>query len=188
MSENISVRELQKDDIDLIVQYWLDSEDSFLKGMGVDLAKMPTKEEWIEMLTEQLNTAFKEKKFYYMIWMVEDKPVGHSNVNKIVFGQEAYMHLHLWKAGVRKKGLGAELVKRTLPYFFENFELKMLYCEPYAFNPAPNKTLQKVGFEFVKEYVTIPGWINFEQPVNRWQMSYAGYQELKLNKVRRQLH
>ena len=42
-------------------------------------------------------------------------------------------------------------------------------------NPAPNKTLARVGFEFVKEYVTVPGSINFEQPVNRWEMTREKY-------------
>jgi [ribosomal protein S5]-alanine N-acetyltransferase len=31
--------------------------------------------------------------------------------------------------------------------------------------------LAKVGFTFVKKYVTVPGVINFEQEVNRWHMS-----------------
>jgi hypothetical protein len=45
-----------------------------------------------------------------------------------------------------------------------------LYCEPYALNPAPNKTLEKLGFKFLKTYTTIPGWINFEQEVNLWEL------------------
>ncbi|HWY34787.1 MAG TPA: GNAT family protein, partial [Nitrosopumilaceae archaeon] len=100
--------------------------------------------------------------------LLNNKNIGHSNVNKIVFGEEAHMHLHIWSEDVRKKGVGAELVKLTIPYFFENLKLKKLYCEPYALNQAPNKTLQKVGFEFVKKYRTTPGWLNFEQEVNLW--------------------
>ena len=64
------------------------------------------------------------------------------------------MHLHLWKSSVRQKEADAALVKLTLPFFFENLRLKDLFCEPYALNPAPNKTLAKTGFEFVKEYIT----------------------------------
>jgi RimJ/RimL family protein N-acetyltransferase len=60
------------------------------------------------------------------------------------------MHLHLWYPDKRIKGMGVQLVKKSLPYFFNNLHLKTLYCEPYALNPAPNKTLPKVGFEFVK--------------------------------------
>jgi len=73
------------------------------------------------------------------------------------------MHLHLWNAASRKKGIGSQLVKMSLKYFFENLKLKRLFCEPYALNPAPNKTLEKTGFDFVKEYITIPGAFNFEQ-------------------------
>jgi RimJ/RimL family protein N-acetyltransferase len=102
-------------------------------------------------------------------------PIGHSNINKIVFGEEAFMHLHLWRPDIRQQGMGRNLVMQTLPFFFENYQLKTLYCEPYALNLAPNKTLEKIGFIFVKQYVTTPGWLNFEQPVNLWEMSRARY-------------
>jgi [ribosomal protein S5]-alanine N-acetyltransferase len=67
--------------------------------------------------------------------------------------------------------MGLELVKLSIPYYFNKFNLKKLYCEPYALNTAPNKTLKKSGFSFVKEYETIPGWISFHQPVRRWCMN-----------------
>ena len=88
------------------------------------------------------------------------------------------MHLHLWNTGTRQKGMGTALVKLTLPFFFINYHIKKLYCEPYALNPAPNKTLEKAGFKFVKKFTTIPGWLNFEQEVNLWEMSYERFSEL----------
>jgi RimJ/RimL family protein N-acetyltransferase len=163
MSEDaLSVREMQKSDVDSIARYWCGADGSFLVGMGVDLNRLPGKGELTEMLLEQLSQSFAEKKAYCIIWQVDNKAIGHSNINKIVFGEEAYMHLHIWNADVRKQGLGTVLVRMTLPYFFENFKLKNLYCEPYALNPAPNKTLGKAGFEFLKEYTTTPGSLNFE--------------------------
>ena len=71
------------------------------------------------------------------------------------------------------------MVKMTLPYFFENLKLKKMYSEPYALNPAPNRILKKVGFEFVKEYTTIPGSLNFEQPVKRWELTYENFKKIK---------
>lgn len=172
MQENrLSVREMQAPDVALIAQYWQDADDAFLLGMGVDLAKVPTREQLVHMLSEQLSQPYDAKQSYCIVWEVDGRAVGHSNVNKIRFGEEAYMHLHLWEAGARARGFGAALVKMTLPYFFRNLELKTLYCEPYALNPAPNKTLEKTGFAFVREYVTVPGWINFEQPVKRWELT-----------------
>ena len=63
------------------------------------------------------------------------------------------MHLHLWNAGIRNQALGTTFIKQTLPYFFKNFGIKLLYSEPYALNAAPNKTLEKAGFEVVLKLI-----------------------------------
>lgn len=172
MTEDVlSVRDIQQSDIDLITRYWLEADDQYLVGMGVDLSKMPTEPEWKAMLLQQTQTSIEKKQSYCMIWLVNGRPIGHSNVNKIIFGQEAYMHLHIWEPHIRKKGYGSTFIKMTVPHFFKNLQLKTLYCEPYALNPAPNKTLEKAGFTFIKEYTTNPGSINFEQPVKRWSLA-----------------
>ena len=128
--------------------------------MGVDISKLPTKDEWLQIMSTDFNRDPERKKFYYVIWLLNDKAIGHSNINKIIFGKEAYMHLHIWHELKRKKGLGLALLKKSLPFFFNTFHLKTLYCEPSASNPAPNKTLEKLGFDFIKSYETVPGWIN----------------------------
>jgi len=163
--DRLSVREIEEKDIELITNYWLSSSAAFLHGMGANINKVPNKEQWEEMLLEQISQSYEEKRSYCIIWEVNGKAVGHSNINKIVFGEEAYMHLHVWYQEIRKKGLGSSFARLTIPWFFKNYRLKNLYCEPYALNPAPNRTMQKLGFEFVKEYTTTPGWLNFEQPV-----------------------
>ena len=175
----LSVRPLQASDLDRLIQYWTTAEPAFLQGMGVDLSKMPSREQWRDMLSHQLTQTFEEKQSYAIIWQVDGQPVGHSNVSKIEFGVQAYMHLHLWQSGLRQHGLGAELVRLTLPYYFENLQLQTLFCEPYAHNPAPNKTLEKVGFEFVKAYTGIPGWLNFEQEVNLWELTRERFKKMK---------
>ena len=159
----LSVREMQENDIDLIANYWMNADDSYLPGMGVDISKMPSRENLTSMLLEQLRTPIEKKRSYCTIWQTDNQPIGHCNTNPTTFGEEANMHLHLWNAASRKKGIGSQLVKMSLKYFFENLKLKRLFCEPYALNPAPNKTLEKTGFDFVKEYITIPGAFNFEQ-------------------------
>lgn len=171
----LSVREIQSEDIEYIIRYWLDADPEFLKGMGVDTCKMPLRDEWEKMLSDQIAQHYFEKKSYCTIWQLDNQPIGHCNINKIKFGEEAYMHLHMWNADGRKKGMGTELVKMSLPYFFEKMELNKIYCEPYVMNLAPNKTLKKAGFTFLKEYRTIPGFLNFEQAVNLWELTYEQY-------------
>jgi RimJ/RimL family protein N-acetyltransferase len=173
----LSVREIDEKDISLIADYWLKSDDDFLINMGVDLNKLPSRSFFTNMLKKQLETPIKEKKSYAIIWELDGIPIGHTNVNDLVFGQQATMHLHLWQANNRQKGIGSTLVAKSLPFYFEKLQLNELFCEPYALNPAPNKTLQKLGFEMLKTYRTIPGGINYEQEVNRWVMTKEKYED-----------
>ncbi|WP_298517256.1 GNAT family protein [uncultured Kordia sp.] len=173
-----TVREFIASDIEKIVAYFMDAEKDYLKGMGADKSKLPNREKWTQNLQSELAKPYKEKSNYYIIWLIDNTPVGHSNVNHISFGASANMHLHLWKSDTRKSGLGLEFLKMTIPLYFEKFELKKLICEPYAENIAPNKTLKKLGFDFIRTYETIPGMINFQQNVNRYELTKVHLDEI----------
>ncbi len=179
----LSVRELEGKDIPLIVGYWMNADEKHLLGMGVDISKMPKEEDLSAMLHAQLLLPLDKKKSYCTIWQINGEPVGHCNTNPTTFGEEANMHLHLWSSASRRKGIGSTLLKMSLNYFFKNLQLKRLLCEPYALNPAPNKTLEKAGFDFIKEYITTPGAFNFEQPVKQWEMTHEKF--ISINKQER---
>ncbi|NOQ72556.1 MAG: GNAT family N-acetyltransferase [Crocinitomix sp.] len=168
MKEKLAIRPLEIKDIPLIADYWLNSDPDFLIAMGVDLDKLPSYEGLTKGLTAQLAKPIKERQTYALIWLVDKQPVGHCNVNPFIFGEEAYLHLHIWSANKRAKGIGAHLVQLSIAHFFEKLKLKRIISEPYVLNPAPNKTLAKLQFKKVKTYRTIPGSLNFEQEVNRW--------------------
>jgi len=95
MNENLSVRELEASDIELIAQYWADADSSFLRSIGVELSKLPSKEIFIQNLQAQLNEPLEKKKSYCLIWLLNGTPIGHCNTNPTVFGEYAYMHLHI---------------------------------------------------------------------------------------------
>ena len=175
---NLSVRVAEENDFNNMVDYFLKADNQFLQGMGVDPEKLPKRGEWLTLLLDDHKKDIENKGFYYIIWLLENMPVGHSNINKIIFGKEAYMHLHFWRSDKRQKGFGFEFMKLCIPYYFNSFKLKKIYCEPYALNPGPNKILKKLGFDFIKQYETTPGRINFYQPVNRWCLDIDIYKLL----------
>lgn len=177
-NNTLHVREIQASDIPYLVDYWSYSDPEYLVAMGVDLDKLPNEGELEAMLGSQLGVPLTEKKSYALIWEQNGEPVGHCNVNQIEFGKQAHMHLHLWQSGNRKSGIGSVLVKKSIPFFFQNLELETLICEPYALNPAPNRTLEKIGFTFVKSHTCIPGYLNFEQEVNRWELTREAFNRL----------
>lgn len=177
-NQKISVRHLEIGDHENIVDYFLNADKDFLINLGVDISRLPAKQEWLNILGSNFELGLEQKKFFYIIWLLDSKPVGHSNINKIVFANEAYMHLHVWARDTRKQGVGVEFLKLTLPFYFDTFKLKNLFCEPAASNVAANKTLEKSGFDFLKSYNTIPGWINSYQTVNRWVLTKEKFNTL----------
>ena len=170
MEAQLLVRPIEKTDIPQLVNYWMNASTEYLVGMGVDLDKMPDRGSLTKMLEKQIELDIREKPSYALIWDVDGVPSGHCNVNNIVYAEEAQMHLHLWHSGKRKNGLGTKLVRMSVARFFKDLQLQRLWCEPYALNPAPHRVLEKAGFQFIKEYKTIPGSINFEQNVKQWRM------------------
>ncbi|XLS29672.1 GNAT family N-acetyltransferase [Flavobacteriaceae bacterium M23B6Z8] len=180
LKEKLSVREIKISDIEYLLQYWYNLSEKQLERMGATKSLMPAYEDFYENIYAQIQLPYDQKQTYVIIWLYEKRAIGHCNVNKIIYGKEAYMHLHLWKENRRQKGSGSILVKKSIPYFFKNLQLDNLFCEPFAQNPAPNRLLQKIGFDFEKEYVTKPGSINYEQSVRRYAMSRKQCEELLL--------
>jgi RimJ/RimL family protein N-acetyltransferase len=153
-----------------MVDYFTLSTDEFLRGMGIDPAKLPDREEWLAEVWDDHHKPGPEKDRIYLAWIYDGKLVGHSSINKVQWGEEGSIHLHLWKPDLRRNGVGAEFFRRSVDFFFRELGLKKLYCEPYAENPAPNKVLSRLGFTLAKTYKTIPGKTCFEQNVNRWEL------------------
>ncbi len=83
------------------------------------------------------------------------------------------MHLHIVDPTRRGSGLGAQFVRMTATHFCDVLRLKHLYCEPNAFNVAPNRALQKAGFSHVCSRECQPTPINAYQTTTVWRYTPA---------------
>lgn len=176
MQTGITVREVQKDDIQHIVGYWDNSTTEELLAMGIDVNNIETLKHLGDRLKGQLKLPYKEKGAFVLIASDGEEPVGHCYVNNLIFGKEAFMHLHIWQTSSHKKGMGSEMVRQSIPHFFEKLKLQTLFCEPSANNPGPNKTLERIGFKFIKKHITVPAGWTFKLEVNRWEMDLENFQ------------
>ncbi len=174
----LSIRDWDVGDVDRIVGYFLDAGPDDFDRMGVDPAKLPDRTAWREALVVQLGLPLRERERHYQIWHIDGEAVGHSNVSEVEFGVRANMHLHMWEAGERARGRGTELVRLSIHRHFELFDLLVLLCEPHALNPAPNRTLPKLGFELLETVECTPGPIAFPQQVNRWRLTRERWRAL----------
>jgi ribosomal-protein-alanine N-acetyltransferase len=158
------------DEYDLMLEYFYSGTDSFLRGMGIEPSRLPPREEWRARLLAQHGASDKEVERLYVIWLAGGERVGHSSVSDIRWGEEAFLHLHLWRTDLRKAGAGTEFVRQSARLYWDRLQLKKIYSEPYAHNPAPNRVFEKLGFENKGVTRKVPGRICFEQEVRRWEL------------------
>lgn len=171
MQHHLRVRELELPEVIRVKNYWLNSSPEHLQRMGIAATELGSKfDPFEEYMQAQLLLDYPEKADYYLVAELNGAAIGHCYVNGIVHRQEAKMHLHIWEDAGRQHGLGSAMVRQSIPIFFDKLALEVLFCEPYALNAAPNKTLKKLGFEFVKRHTTTAAGWNFQLDVNRWQL------------------
>jgi RimJ/RimL family protein N-acetyltransferase len=164
----LTVREMAGSEIDIIIEYFLGSTPEHLDMLGVDPTRMPHPESWRERLRNEFARPIEQRATIVVIWLLDDRPIGFSTSDKIAYGEQANMHLHVVDPERRNRGYGIECVRRSVDIYFERLKLKRLFCEPNAFNVAPNRTLQKAGFKYLKTHMTVPGPLNYHQAVTRW--------------------
>jgi RimJ/RimL family protein N-acetyltransferase len=164
----VDVRPMRLAETSLIVEYFHGATPEHLEMLGVDPTRLPPAEAWRERYQREFGLSVDQRSTFMVVWLEGERPIGFSTTDKIVFGESAHMHLHVVEAGRRNQGIGTECVRRSVEIYFETLKLKRLFCEPNAFNVAPNRTLQKAGFRYVKTHKTVPGPLNYHQAVNRW--------------------
>jgi RimJ/RimL family protein N-acetyltransferase len=166
----IAVREMALGETDLVIGYFQGSTPEHLEMLGVDPTRLPRADVWREHFKHEFALPLSKRHGYFVIWLLDDRAVGFSSCDKIVFGEHANMHLHVVVPECRQQGIGTECVGRSARIYFETLKLDKLFCEPNAFNIGPNRTLQKAGFKYVKTHMTVPGPLNYRQAVTRWVM------------------
>jgi RimJ/RimL family protein N-acetyltransferase len=164
----LTIREMKATEVDLIIDYFHTATPEYLETLGVDPTRFPPPQAWRDRFHREGELPFDQRSVVPVIWLSGDRPVGFSTSDKIRYGEQANMHLHVTDPERRHQGVGAECVQRTVDFYFEHLKLKRLFCEPNAFNVAPNRTLQKAGFKYLKTHMTVPSPLNFHQAVTRW--------------------
>ncbi len=163
-------RPMQLSETGVVIDYFLNATPEYLNSLGVDPARVPERAQWQARFEQQFALPIDQRKVLLVLWELDGEPAGFSSSDKIRFGDEAYMHLHILHPERRQSGNGAIFVRQTARIYFEALQIQRLFCEPYALNAAPNRTLQKAGFKYIKTHETVPGPMNFHQPVTRWMI------------------
>jgi RimJ/RimL family protein N-acetyltransferase len=164
----ISVREMAPEEADLVIDYFHRSPPEHLELLGVDPTRLQAPDAWRNWFQKHFAMPIDARRHLFVTWLADNDPVGFSSCDKIVYGECATMHLHVFRSELRAHGIGTECARQSAALYFEKLRLKHLFCEPNALNIAPNRTLQKAGFKYIKTHMTVPGPMNYHQAVTRW--------------------
>ncbi len=165
---SLLVREMALGEVDLVIEYFHGSTPEHLETLGVDPTRLPRRGEWRAWYEAEYAKPIEARSTLLVIWELEGVAVGFSTADKITYGEQAHMHLHIVDPRRRRSGVGTACVRETVGLYFDALKLRRLFCEPNAFNVAPNRTLQSAGFKYLKTYNTVPGPLNHHQAVTRW--------------------
>ncbi|HVC38687.1 MAG TPA: GNAT family protein [Candidatus Dormibacteraeota bacterium] len=170
----LTVREMRLDEVGIRIEYFHGSSDDHLRRLGVDRALLPTRPKWRAFYEEDATRPIQDRVNYSLLWESDGRVVGFSTVDRIVFGREAFLHLHILRADQRHAGLGTPLVVKSASVYFEVLQLERIFSEPNAFNVAPNRTLQRAGFRYLFTHTAQPSPVNFPQVTTRWVLERPG--------------
>jgi RimJ/RimL family protein N-acetyltransferase len=171
---NLHVREMRLDETGIIVDYFHTSTPEHLDTLGVDPTRLPDPVRWRQLYELEYAEPLTERRSFQVAWLLDDEVVGFSTVDKLQVGEQANMHLHIVEPDRRHSGMGVRLVGMSAQLYFEKLQLQQLFCQPNAFNTAPNRTLQAAGFRYVKTLMTAPSPLNYRQPITRWVLERSG--------------
>jgi RimJ/RimL family protein N-acetyltransferase len=166
----VVVRPMTPQETEHVIEYFHTATPEHLELLGVDPTRLPPTSQWRRLYEQMFDQPPEQRSSFLVSWFHDDQFVGFSTADKISIGQHANMHLHIADSSLRERGIGTECVRQSAQLYFQTLRLRQLFCEPNAFNVAPNRTLQKAGFKYVKTHMTVPGPLNFHQAVNRWVM------------------
>lgn len=164
------VREMKLADVGLRIDYFHDASDEYLLALGVERTFLPSRDAWRTFYEEDYQRPLEERLNFSLLWLLDDETIGFSSTDRITYGEEAFMHLHLTDAARRQRGLGTQFLRLSVDAYFEKLRLTRLFCEPNAFNVAPNRALQRAGFRYLFTHEARPSEINFAQSTTRWVM------------------
>ena len=157
-----------------MADYFLEAPDADLVRMGVvERARLPERGSWVRALRTAQEAPAQEARSFVYAWLADGKAIGFTSVKDIRFGQDASLHLHMWSAAHRGRGLGGVLFSLAALAAFDRFRLQSAVCEPKADNPMPNRMLAKAGFPLLGTRVGRSSELSQVTTLNRYAVSRA---------------
>ncbi|HYK17117.1 MAG TPA: hypothetical protein VEV37_03800, partial [Bryobacteraceae bacterium] len=86
---------MRLDEVHLVIDYFYSATPEYLEMMGVDPSRLLSPQAWYARLESEFALPVQQRQLYPVIWLQDDRAIGYSSCDRIVFGERANMHLHV---------------------------------------------------------------------------------------------
>jgi hypothetical protein len=114
----LTVRQMAINEVGIRIDYFHSASKDYLNKLGVDPAKLPSKDDWLRQYEMDAAQPLEKRLNVQLLWLGDDQPIGFSSADRIEFGEQANMHMHILDARNRKSGFGAECVRLSAALYF----------------------------------------------------------------------
>jgi hypothetical protein len=96
---------MQLSEMSIRINYFHEASDEHLRLLRVDRSLLPTRQAWRTFYQKDYARPIRERINYSLVWRRGGQVVGFRSTDRIDFGNQAFMHLHLSEAEQRNTGL-----------------------------------------------------------------------------------
>ncbi len=151
----IVIRDLEESDVPALVEYWHASSPEYLRSIGVDLAKLTTREETQRRFLASLEAAGRRSRVTLVVAAAGGEPLAYSNADLGADGAGT-VHAHVLDPALRRVGFASAVFLSVLRVFCTHFGIEKLVFQTSPENEAINRLVQRFGFA--------PRRVHLEQP------------------------
>ena len=101
---SLVVREMALDEVGLVIDYFHGSTPEHLETLGVDPTRLPSRRDWQARYEAEYGKPIEWRSTLLVIWEQDGAAVGFSTADKITYGEQTHMHLHIVDEGRRRPG------------------------------------------------------------------------------------
>jgi hypothetical protein len=172
----VSIDRFSESDVDILMQYWYESPEDYIKSMGIRRDKMLKREEFSQRMKDKIRS--EDRLFSYLSIKLDSNTIGCHSLTDLNVSHSAVMHAHVFFEEYRRKGVGRISYVLAIKKYFELFDLKKIIFKTPKMNKGPNILKSKyLGLNPIGEEASTSPVLEKGLPLLVYEMSREYFNE-----------
>src|SRR5882672_4998655 len=90
---------MKLEEVGVVIDYFHGACAEHPETLGVDPTRLPEPSKWRQLHEYEFAQPVERRRSFMVLWELEGRQIGFSSVDKLTYGKEAHMHLHVIHPG-----------------------------------------------------------------------------------------